>query len=173
MGEQLLYGPNQVAEFPQSGPAYANDASAINVPGRIIQYKGKLYRYVKFDNGAGDVDAVAGGVAHWKTLDPDTGSFVVTSDYDDSIGGKNSVAGVFEVAGVTHGYYTWIVVGGVQHTKVAAATVAGDRLIAGTTDMQLERIATTVAPTENVYGVALDAYDTSGYARVLLQNLDW
>lgn len=173
MGNDLLYGPNQVAEFPQAGPQYANDATPKNTPGRVIQYKGKKYRYVQFDNGAGNVAALASGAAHWKTLSPETGIFVVTSDQTDALGGVNSVAGVFEVAGVTDQYYTWIVVGGVTDALVAAGTVAGDRMVGSATDQTFARIATTGNSTENIVGTAHDAIDTAGTSRVLLQNLDW
>lgn len=170
---ELLYGPNQVAEFPQPGPQYANDPTAKNIPGRVIQYKGKRYRYVQFDNGAHNVAALASGVAYWKDLQPEYGIFTVTSDQSDSIAGLNGVAGVFEVAGVTDQYFTWIEVGGVVDSLVADSTVASDKMIGKSTDQTFDRIATTVAATDNVYGVAQDAKDTLGTSRVLLQNLDW
>jgi hypothetical protein len=173
MGEQLLYGPNQVAEFPQAGPQYANDATPKNVPGRIIQYKGKKYRYVQFDNGTA-VTPVAGGVVYWKTLDPSTGVFIVTSDESDSLAGVNGVAGVLELADIpTDQYYTWIQVGGIADPLVEDGTVAGDKMFGYATDLTLHRVAVGGAVLDNVYGVALDAKDTAGTAKVLLQNLEW
>lgn len=173
MGNDLLYGPNQVAEFPQSGPGYANDQSVKNTPGRVIQYKGKLYRYVQFDNGAGNVAALAGGVAYWKSLDPLTGTFIVTSDQTDSMGGVNAVAGVFEVAGVTDQYYTWIQVGGAVLAKVPAETIQGDKLTGSTTDQTFARIAAGGDVVDNVYATAIDYIHTAALTKVLLQNLDW
>lgn len=172
MGNQLLYGPNQVAEFPQAGPQAANDSVALNVPGRVIQYAGKKYRYVQFDNGSGNVAAVVGGVVYWKTLTPETGVFVVTTDETDSLGGINAVAGVIGAV-VTDQYYTWIQVGGIAEPLVNASTVAGDKMIGYATDKLFNRIAAGGAVTDVVFGVALDAYDTAGTARVLLQNLEW
>jgi hypothetical protein len=170
---ELLYGPNQVAEFPQAGPGYANDAVAKNIPGRVIQYAGKKYRYVQFDNGTANVAALASGVVYWKTLDPSTGTFIVTSDETDTLAGINGVAGVLEVAGVTDQYYTWIVVGGVVDALVAASTVAGDKMIGSATDQTFNRLAAAAAVTDKVFGIALDAIDTAGTSKVLLQNLDW
>jgi hypothetical protein len=173
MGEQLLYGPNQVAEFPQAGPQYANDATPKNIPGRIIQYKGKKYRYVQFDNGAA-VTPLASGVVYWKELDPSTGIFIVTADETDTLAQINGVAGVLELVDIpTDQYYTWIEVGGVVDALVADSTVAGDKCIGSTADQTFGRIAAGAAVTDNVFGIALDAKDTAGTSKVLLQNLEW
>lgn len=171
---QALQGLNQVVEFPGTGPAYADDSAAKNVPGMLIRYGGKVYRYVKFDNGTGDVASVAGGVVHWKTLTPATGVFTVTSDCTDAIGGINTVAGVTERAAITDTYWTWIAVGGRVNALCAASTVAGDKCIGSDTDNTFGRIAEGAANTDIVYAVALETVDpTAGDADVLLQNLDW
>lgn len=172
---KLLYGPNRVVETPNEvagGLPAANDATAKNVLGTIVEYKGNKWMYVKFDNGTGNVAAVAHGVAYWKSLDPLTETFTVTSDETDSHAGLNGVAGIFGCA-ITDGYYGWIQISGVATCLVAASTVAGDRMIGYATDLTFNRIATGGAATDNIYGVAINAIDSNGTSEVLLQSLDW
>jgi hypothetical protein len=170
----ILQGLNQVVEFPSSGPAYADDSAAKNVPGMLIRHGGKVYRYVKFDSGTGTVASVAGGVVHWKTLTPASGVFTVTSDYTDAIGGINTVAGVTERAAITDLYWTWIAVGGRVNALCAASTVAGDKCIGSSTDNTFGRVAAGTDNSDIVWAVALETVDpTLGDADVLLQNLAW
>jgi len=169
---EILYGLNQVVEFPQAGPGSATDATAKNPLGIVIRYQGKKYRYVKFDNGSGNVAAAATKAAYWKSLDPTTGVWTVTSDYTDSIGGINAVAGIFGCA-VTDQYYTWVCVGGTPTCTVDSGTPAGGKMKGSSTDGTLDHIDVGSAVLDNVIGVALNAYDTAGTAEVLLQNLDW
>jgi hypothetical protein len=175
MGNQLLYGPNQVAEFPQAGPQYANDATPKNIPGRVIQYKGKKYRYVQIVTGdSTPVTPVAGGSVYWKELDPSTGTFVASTDETDSIAGINGLAGILELADVpTDEYYTWIQVGGVADPLVNAGTAAGTKMTGSATDSVLDHVDVGGAVLDNIFGIAHDARDTAGTAKVLLQNLDW
>lgn len=167
----LMY--DGVVELPGAGPQYANDPTAKNIPGMLIRRGGKQYKYVQFDNGVGNVAAVAGGVAYWKQLNPALGIFIVTSDQTDSAGGVNAVAGIFGTV-VTDQYFTWVQVGGTATCLVAASTVASDKMIGSATDLTFARIAAAGAVVDNVFGIALDNQDTTnGTATVLLQNLAW
>jgi len=170
----LIQGLNQVVEFPSSGPQAANDATAKNVPGILIRYGGKIYRYVKFTTGTGTVASVVGGVVHWSVLTPASGVYTCSSDYTDALLQNNGVAGITERAGITNNYWTFIAVGGRVNCQVAASTVAGDKCIGGTTDNTFTRIAKGSNNTDIVFGIAMETRDpTAGDADVLLQNLDW
>jgi hypothetical protein len=170
----VLYGPNRVVELPVNGgaPDTANDATAKNVLGTVITYNGNKYMYVQFNNGSGNVAAVEHGVVHWKSLDPDSGTFVVTSDYTDALGGVNAVAGITGCV-VTDLYYTWIQIAGVATALVHSSTVAGSKCIGSSTDNTFGYIAIGGALTDVLFGVALNAYDTATTAEVLLHNLEW
>lgn len=173
----LFYGGMQTQEVHPSGPAYQNDATARNIVGTLIRYNGAYWRYVRFDNGTGNVASAAYGVAHWKTLTFPTatavGVFTVTSDYTDAIGGINTVAGIFGGV-VTDGYYTFIQVSGKCTALTAASMVAGDKCIGSSTDLTFGRIAAGGANTDMVYGIALDTrVTTTGTTTVLLQGLIW
>lgn len=166
----LMY--DGVVELPQSGPQYANDAVAKNIPGMVIRRNGKLYKYVQFDNGSA-VAALAGGVVYWKTLSPETGVFVVTSDESEGLSGVNGVAGILGTV-VTDQYFTWIQIGGPATCLVAASTVKSDKMIGNATDLNFNRIAAGGAVTDAIFGVAItDRDDTAGTATILLQNLFW
>lgn len=172
MSEGALFAINTVVELPQAGPQAANDASAKNLPGIIIRYNGKLYRYVQFDDGAA-VTAVAAGVVYWKTLTPASGIFIATSDESAGLAGVNGVAGILGGV-VTDQYYTWIQVGGPATVKVASGTIASDNMTGSATDLTLDPVHAGNALPNNIFGVALDAREsTLGTATVLLQNLVW
>lgn len=141
-----------------------NDADPVHRPGEVIQwYSGstdghKTFMYVKFDNGAGDIAAANGKLAYWKDFDAKT----VTSDLSDAIGGgdgwrRNMVAGVFLNA-ITDAQYGFIQTGG-RHSAVLTNAdddiVAGDWLIAATTDSDVDSVGAGTAPTYRVVGVAL------------------
>lgn len=168
----FTFGTLETVEIPAAGPGSANDATPKSPLGVLYRHNGNVYRYVKFDNGSGNVAAAANGAAHWKTLSPTTGVFTVTSDQTDAIGGINTVAGIFGCV-VTDLYYTWVQVGGVAPCKVNSGTTAGDKMIGSTSDLTLDHIADGSNVTDAIFGVALDAYDTDGTALVLLQNLMW
>lgn len=169
-----VFGTLQTVEIPSGGPGLANDATPKAPLGVIVQYEGQKYRYVKFDNGVGNVASGAGKVAYWKSLDPSSGTFTVTCDVSDAIGsGVNMVAGVFGCT-VTDGYYTFIQVTGVaEDAQCVASVVAGDKLIYGG-DGAFGRVAAGTAATDVVFAVALETVDpTSLKGNVLLQNLAW
>lgn len=176
----FLFGSNQTAEVP-STPGNANDPVAKAPLGCLYRENGKVWRYVQFDNGTNNVAAAAGGVVHWKTLAPASGSFVVTSDFASAIG-KNLVAGIIQSV-VTDLHYTWIQVGGITTAKMiftsltgdpVAAAVAGCKCYYSSTDLKFNLIEPATAATGVVYGVLVEAGNyTAGTGSVKLQNLDW
>lgn len=95
-----LYGFTLTPQITTANPATVNDAAA-NGPKAILGgkyvWKGNVFRYVKFDNGAGNVAAVVGGAAYWKTLTPNASTpvWTVTSDASDSAYLANGFAGLF------------------------------------------------------------------------------
>lgn len=168
---QIVEVPPALIASPYGGIANTNDATAKNPLGTLYRYKGNMYRYVKFDNGSGNVASAAYGVAHWKTLSPSTGVFTVTSDYTDAIGTINTIAGIFQCA-VTDAYYTWIQVGGVALVTCNSSQVAGDIGIGSSSDLTFGRIAADATITSVPYGVAIEAYGTTTNteAKHLLHN---
>ncbi len=171
----LYYGiPSPIVELPASGPAGIADATLKWTPGALALWKGNWYKYVKFNNGTGNVASAAGGVVHWMAagLNPLTGLFTVTSDQTDALALLNSVAGII-LGVVTDLYWCWVQVGGVAvDCLVDAATVAGDHMIGGTTDLTFGLTAAALAVVGTEFGTALEA-DTAGKADVLLRNLLW
>jgi hypothetical protein len=174
-GDQLsAFGNAQVVEVPPAliatpygGIENTNDATAKNPLGTLYRYKGNLYRYVKFDNGSGNVAALAYGVVHWKSLSPSAGTFTVTSDYTDAIGTVNTVAGVLGTTAVTDGYYTWIHVGGLVTALVTTSTAIGDGMIGFATDLTFGRIAADSEMLTVPFGIAVTAI-SAGKASVRL-----
>lgn len=144
----------------------ANSATPTHTPGTIYQdlATGVTYQYINFDNGAGNVAAVAGGVAYVKTL----ASYVVTMDISDSLTTKqNGCCGVF-VNVLTDAYYGWMVIKGPYAT---VKTDAGDDIAIddsciahATTDGVVDRTATGTAAVSRIVGTAtaadVDADDT-------------
>jgi hypothetical protein len=109
--------------------------------GEIQPYRGKTYQYVRFDNGVGNVAAVAGQACYWRDL----ANFIVTSDISDSLAGATELAfcaGVFLYA-VTDLYYCWIQCGGLATSvKLSGAGAPGQILIPSVTDGVLTTVAT-------------------------------
>jgi hypothetical protein len=176
MSEGLFtFGTLETVEIPSAGPGAANDAVAKAPLGVLTRYKGNLYRYVKFDDGVGNIAAAVGAVVYWKALDPTNSLlpvFTVTTDISDAIGsGVNLVAGVLGAV-VTDQYYTWIQISGVVTALTAASTAAGDGVTYGT-DSTFGRMASGSYINQG-FGTALTARNTTaGTNSVLLQNLDW
>jgi hypothetical protein len=126
--------PTQIAGF-------VGDVQAQAGLGEIIVHRGKCYQYVRFDNGVGNVAAVAGQACYWRDL----ANYVVTSDISDSQGGGTELclcAGVFLYA-MTDLYYGWIQCGGLATgVKLSGAGAPGQILIPSTTDGVLTTVAT-------------------------------
>jgi hypothetical protein len=100
----------------------ANDAAPMFTPGtRYTTKDGKEYRYYKFNNGAGNVAAVAGNFAYFLAVSGASAGEVteVTMDLSDSAGVG---AGVFQAV-LTDGYYGWFQTRG--HCTLTTALTAG------------------------------------------------
>ena len=100
-----------------------------------MDYDGKMYKYVKYDTGAGSVAGAAGNVAYYYTLDGYKLN-TVTSDLSDSI---ELGAGVL-VAAMADGDYGWIQIkGAATVTTALTAGADGDPLTpTGATDGTLD-----------------------------------
>lgn len=103
--------------------------------GTIRREGNKVYKYVKYNQGAGAVAAVAGQVAYYY-LAGGAQDAEVTSDLSDSV---NIGAGVLQAA-LTHAYYGWIQIKGPALLTIALTAGAdGNALTAvGATDGTLD-----------------------------------
>jgi len=135
----------------------SNSATALHTPGEsveIVDSTGlKRYKYIKFDNGSGNVAAAAGNLAYYfdKT---DFDGITVTSDVSDT--DKNLVAGVLQAV-LTDQYYGWIQTWGYYATVKTNADddiAAGDAII-GDGDGTCNSTAQDTAPTNRVVGWAV------------------
>ena len=164
---------NLTHQVTTNDPTTVNDASAQGEVGRLILHNGNLYRYVLFNNGAGNVASAAGGVAYWFALNPGAATplWTVTSDQTDSIMGINGVAGVFGGV-VTDGNHCFVQVGGRVNAQVVSTIAIGDLLVGQTTDLIFEEQNATYVANEAVFGVAITAH-SGGFANVKLLNLAW
>lgn len=124
--------------------------------GQVVEQNGKCYRLVQFDNGTGNVAAVIGGAAHWKTR----ASFIVTSDQTDAQASLNSVAGAFTVV-ATDLYYTYIQMGGVQAVVTDTTAATGTALIATTTDLTLVATTTNTKGNQLIYAISYGTNTTT------------
>ncbi len=118
-------------------------------------YDGKQYKYVKFNNGAGNVASVAGNVAYYYAVSGASAGETteVTMDVTDS-GGVG--AGVFQAV-IADGGYGWLQTRGVATlTTALTAGADGNALTAvgagadGTLDV-------SAAVTDFICAVAIDA----------------
>ena len=107
---------------------------------------GKVYKYIKYENGAAAVAGVAGEVAYYATVAVgDATGTIVTSDLSDS---DEVGAGVLQAA-LTDGAFGWIQVGGIATLTIAlTAGVDGDALTPtgagdGTLDVNIATAANT------------------------------
>lgn len=179
-----LFGFTLTPQITTANPATVNDAVA-NGPqmplGARYTWKGNVYRYVKFDNGTGNIAAVAGGGAYWKTLTPSAATpvWTVTSDASDSAYGPTGVAGLF-LNVPTDLNFCFIQVAGVA-TIFAGQTNAAWARYFGTSiqDIQLIAVATgDTGPLQTLgYGMPViatqlgaTAGDGTATATVLMSN---
>lgn len=124
---------------------------------------GKGYRFVQFDNGAGNVASVAGKLAYQVDGDP----HIVTMDVSDS--DRNLVVGVFTSVIADSGY-GWIQTKGVctVTTNGDDDIAKGDAVIASAAgDGTADSTAQDTAPICRVVGWALAA-DTDGADTVVV-----
>lgn len=172
---QLNYdGELQNVWIDPNGIEHQNDTVAKNPVGCIHRHDGNVYRYVKFDNGDGNVATVLGAPAYWYDLSPANAAatepaFTVTSDF--SYGkGANAVAGAFLHAAQTDGCYIWIQVAGViTDAPIDTNSVAGTRHLGGADAVWT--ICSSNAENE-VFAQSLSV-DTGGVGPVVLVNCYW
>lgn len=133
----------------------ANDSSPKFTLGtRYESHDGKVYAYYKFDNGAGNVAAVAGNFAY--VLAPsgtsEGATTTVTSDLSDSAGVG---AGVFQAV-LTDGNYGWFQVDGIATLTTALTAGADGNALTpvGATDGTLDVSALV---TDHICAIAIDA----------------
>lgn len=123
--------------------------------------QGNWYRCVKFNNGAGNVAGLLGGVVYYMTNLPNHATPIVTSDQSDGLG-LNSGAGILIGVVPADLDICIIQICGIALVKVAASTAEGDSLIGSTTDLVLNRVAEgATAPVQRVYGYAHEAIDAT------------
>lgn len=150
-GQRALLGPKDIESQDSAEPIFT--------VGGLYENAGKVYMYVKFDNGAGNVAAVRGQACYVDTAmswSPHTGVATVTSDVSDAVP-ANTLAicvGVF-VNAITDGNYGFIQVAGVHVDALNSAAAAGDRLIVTTTDGSLDN-ATAGGDIVEYVGIALE-----------------
>lgn len=115
---------------------------------------GKIYKYVKYDTGAGPVAAVIGQVAFYYTLDGHKLN-TVTSDLSDSL---EIGAGVLQSA-PADGEYCWIQIKGSATLSIALTAGADGDLLTptGATDGTLDVSATALS--DHICAIAGDISD--------------
>lgn len=132
------------------------DATALFTLGEIGQTSnGKVFKYIKYENGAAAVAGVAGEVAYYATVAVgDATGTIVTSDLSDS---DEVGAGVLQAA-LTDGAFGWIQVSGLATLTIAlTAGVDGDALTpTGAGDGTLDVNVVTAANTD-ICARAMDA----------------
>jgi hypothetical protein len=106
---------------------------------QVRERDGKRYRFVKFDNGTGNVAAVAGNVAYWTA----TAGTVCSDESDWSV-----PAGVFQGV-IADAGYGWIQVYGpaLLNTSGDDDITVGGILYATTTDGKVEMVDATIFTT--------------------------
>ena len=132
-----------------------NDATPQYQLGAVGQTSdGKRYKYVKFDNGAGNVAAVAGNFVYYLAVSGASAGEIttVTMDLSDSAGVG---AGVFQTV-LTDGYYGWIQTWGPATLTTALTAGAGGNALTpvGSTDGTLDVSALV---TDHIAAIAVDA----------------
>lgn len=125
----------------------ANSGKVPGVGDIYVDHNGKKYRFVRFDNGTGNVAAVAGNFCYYLVA----GGTTVTSDLSDSV---NIGAGMF-MSAPADGEYCWIQTWG-QATLNTALTAGADGNAltpVGSTDGTLD---VSAAVTDHIAAVAID-----------------
>ena len=148
MSRYAVYGLADAASRDDASPVFnVGDKFYDAANDRVIQY-------VLFDNGAGNVAAVAGNLAYWLTRNATT--YTVTMDVSDS--DRNLVCGVF-LNVITDGQYGFIQIAGRYATVKTNADddiTKGDAVIASAAgDGTADSTAQDTAPICRVVGWAL------------------
>lgn len=170
-----VFGRLSTQEVHRDGPASQNDATAKMPIGAVLLWNGNLYRYVRFDNGTGNVASAAGYPAWPVAVTPAATAtalpvFTVTADQTDSVLGATPV-GVF-LGVVTDGNYCFIQIGGRALCMVPGG-IEEDMIIGSTTDGQFGHIAAGSNLTRPMVGIRLEGASASGLSPVWLTNLGW
>ena len=138
----------------------ANDSAAQFELGTIYETRdGKAYRYVQFNNGVGNVAAVAGNFAYVYAVSGASAgqTTIVTMDLTDTAGVG---AGVFQAV-LTDLYYGWVQISGYATlTTALTAGADGNNLTPiGATDGTLDVVANDAASgyLSHVCAIAVDA----------------
>lgn len=130
-------------------PLTSNSPTPLEPLGSIRREGKKTYKYVQFDNGTGNVAAVAGNVCYYTIAGHAANQ--VCSDLSDCV----VAAGVFQAA-LTDQYYGWIQIRG-PATLTTALTAGADGnalTMTGATDGTLD---VSAAVTDHICAVAIDA----------------
>jgi hypothetical protein len=132
----------------------SSDGPAFSLGSIYESYDGKLYKYVQFDNGAGNVASVAGNFAYYYAPSGASAgsSTVVTMDLSDSAGVG---AGVFQAVIADQGY-GWIQTAGVATLTTALTAGADGNALTpvGSTDGTVDVSALV---TDHICAIAIDA----------------
>lgn len=130
--------------------------------GQVFEHQGRFYRLAKFNNGAGDVATIDGGVMYWHTKLTAATPYVVTADASDGEALANGVAGGSHAV-ITDGNYMFVQCGGDQAAvQVAASTVASDQMSGhASTDNILTRTAAATASVNVCVAIALSTRGTT------------
>lgn len=143
-----IIGANLTATYSdlKNGPANLGD--------HFDAQDGKVYKFVKYNQGAGSVAAVAGNVCYYYAPSGTSAGATteVTSDVSDSAAVG---AGVLQAA-IAHGSYGWVQIKGpATLTTALTAGADGNALTAvGTTDGTLDVSALV---TDHICAIAIDA----------------
>jgi hypothetical protein len=147
-----------------------NDPLPRAQPGAIQNFNGNWYRYVKHNNGAGNVATTSGHPAFW--FAKATGE--VTSDKTSCQHGASNASGACGVylGVVTDGYYTWVQVTGIHPTVVlSGAGAAGQHLTIPASDVDAFTVGAWTTVASQVCGVQLATVDaTHGVCDLWMMN---
>lgn len=106
------------------GNIQALDEGKVPALGTVVFNQNKWYKFVKYDDGTGNLDLAAGDVVYYVD-DSGYGAHTVTADVSDASGAEIG-AGVVQAAVTTDGSYMWVQIKGAATTAVALGGSAGD-----------------------------------------------
>lgn len=159
---------DNLAGIPNISFASHNDASPVVAPGTVVQEQGtsKVFKYIL----AEDADLAVGDVVEYTTA---LNGIEVTKDRAGGTSAGRVVAGV-ALGTITHGYYGWVQVAGLNtYCKTDGSVAAGNPLVPhvssdGVADTA-EAGSTAVNTEGQVFGYSLVADTTSASSAVMLR----
>lgn len=137
-----------------------NNLLPVAQPGALQFYNGNWYRYVKFDNGAGNVATTSGHPAFWM----DKSIWKVTSDKTSCEHGASNASGACGafLGVVTDGYYTWVQLTGRHPTVLlSGAGAIGQHLTIPASDVDAFTVGAWTTVASQVCGVQLATVDAT------------